>query len=114
MEEVMSCIFCRIVKGEIPAEKIFENEKILAFKDINPMAKTHIIVIPKECHSNFHDIQDDLLTQIFEAIRIIIKEQGLIQEGYRLVNNTGKYAGQSIFHTHIHILGGEQLTHSFN
>ena len=105
------CIFCKIVAGEIPAKKVFENEKVLAFYDIQPQAKVHILVIPK-CH--FSSLEDmpkdkaDYLTECFLAVPHIAKLAGL-ENGYRIVVNTGADAGQEVNHLHLHILGGEKL-----
>ncbi|MGL5955727.1 MAG: HIT domain-containing protein [Brevinema sp.] len=105
----MSCIFCSIVKGQIPADKVYENNDVLAFRDIIPLAKIHIIVIPKECRLYFHNIEDGILMHLMSAVKNIIKEQGLEDLGYRLVNNNGDHGGQTVNHAHIHILAGEPL-----
>ncbi|MGL4394567.1 MAG: HIT domain-containing protein [Brevinema sp.] len=106
-----SCIFCQIVQKNIPATIIYEDDVVLAFPDINPLAKTHIIVIPKECCLFFHDIPDSTIISLSHAIKTIVKDLGLDQTGYRLVNNNGAHGAQSVPHAHIHIIGGEQLGH---
>lgn len=108
----MDCIFCSIIKGDIPSTKVYEDDTILAFKDIAPMAKVHIIVIPKAHISCADEITADnssLVAHIFEKIPQIAKSAG-ITNGYRIVNNCGPDADQSVQHIHFHILGGEKLS----
>ena len=108
MEE--NCIFCKIVKGEIPSNKIYEDDEILAFKDINPIAKVHILVIPKKHFDSLVDFNDDnLLAKMFKVIKEIAKEQGIEESGYRVLTNIGENGGQAVKHLHFHILGGEKL-----
>lgn len=100
------CLFCRIIKGEIPSKKVYEDEEILAFKDINPKAKVHILVIPKKHIESLKDIQEedkDLIFRMHKVMNKIAKEQGL--EDYNLVANCGKGAGQEVMHLHLHLLG---------
>jgi histidine triad (HIT) family protein len=107
----MDCIFCKIVKGEIPCNKVFENDDILAFNDISPLAKTHIIVIFKKHIQSVADINSDnsnIISKIFEAISYISKQQKL-DNGFRVITNSGIDAGQTVNHLHFHILGGEKL-----
>ena len=108
MEE--NCIFCKIVKGEIPSNKVYEDDEILAFKDINPIAKVHILVIPKKHFNSLVDFNDDiLLAKMFKVIKKIAKEQGIEESGYRVLTNIGENGGQAVKHLHFHILGGEKL-----
>ena len=108
MEE--NCIFCKIVKGEIPSNKVYEDDEILAFKDINPIAKIHILVIPKKHFDSLVDFNDDiLLAKMFKVIKEIAKEQGIEESGYRVLTNIGENGGQAVKHLHFHILGGEKL-----
>ena len=108
MEE--NCIFCKIVKGEIPSNKVYEDDEILAFKDINPIAKVHILVIPKKHFNSLVDFNDDiLLAKMFKVIKKIAKEQGIEEGGYRVLTNIGENGGQAVKHLHFHILGGEKL-----
>lgn len=112
-----NCLFCKIIKGEIPAEKVFENEKVLAFKDISPAAKIHILFIHKVHSENIVDLfeQDSgQVMDIFQAITTWTKEQGLDQSGFRIINNCGKDGGQTVFHTHFHVLGGQSLNPGLN
>ena len=106
------CLFCKIVAGEIPSNKVYEDEKILAFRDIAPMAPTHILVIPKMHISGVSEITAEnsaVVAHIFEVIPQIAEKEGLTN-GYRVVSNCGPDAGQSVPHLHFHILGGKALT----
>ncbi len=107
-----NCLFCKIAAGEIPSTKVYEDEKILAFRDIAPQAPTHILVIPK-CHiGSIAEItaeNADIVAHIFSVIPHIAKAEGL-ENGYRVVSNCGPDAGQTVFHLHFHILGGKELT----
>lgn len=108
----MDCIFCSIIKGDIPSTKVYEDDTILAFKDIAPMARVHIVVIPKEhicCADKITEENSHLVAHIFEKIPQIAKSAG-ITNGYRIVNNCGPDADQSVQHLHFHILGGEKLS----
>jgi histidine triad (HIT) family protein len=105
----MSCLFCRIIKGEIPSTKVFENEKVVAFKDINPKAPIHLLVIHKDHTPSISETPHDqsyIFADIFDAVREIAKQLNLDEKGYRVIVNNGKAAGQEVFHLHIHILGG--------
>ena len=106
------CLFCKIVAGEIPSTKVYEDDLVLAFRDINPMAPTHILVIPKTHIPSVDGITAEnshLVAHIFEVIPAIAKAENLAN-GYRVVSNCGPDAGQSVQHLHFHILGGKQLT----
>lgn len=104
------CVFCNIVKGSIPSTKVYEDEEILAFKDINPIAPVHILVIPKKHIKSLVELEDDaLLAHIFKVIKKVAKEQGVEESGYRVVTNIGEDGGQAVKHLHFHILGGTKL-----
>lgn len=106
------CLFCKIAAGEIPSTKVYEDETILAFRDINPMAPTHILVIPKTHIPSVDGITAEnsgVVAHIFETIPQIAAEEGLTG-GYRVVSNCGPDAGQTVHHLHFHILGGRELT----
>ncbi|MBR5539896.1 MAG: histidine triad nucleotide-binding protein [Clostridia bacterium] len=106
----MDCIFCKIAAGEIPSKKVYEDDRVLAFYDIQPVAPVHILVIPKAHLSGCGDITPEnsaVIAHIFEVIAKITTEQGLTD--YRVVTNNGESAGQSVFHLHFHILGGKTL-----
>lgn len=107
----MDCIFCKIIKGEIPSSKVYENEYVYAFRDINPQAPVHILVVPKEHISSVDEITAEnsaIIAKIFEAIPEIAKSEKL-SGGYRVISNCGADACQSVKHLHFHILGGAQL-----
>ena len=107
----MDCIFCKIIKGDIPSSKVYENEYVYAFRDINPQAPVHILVVPKEHVASVDGISAEnsiLVSKIFEAIPEIAKAEGLTG-GYRVITNCGDDACQSVKHLHFHILGGAQL-----
>lgn len=106
------CLFCKIIKGEIPSNKAYEDDDVLAFYDIAPQAPTHILVIPKKHIKSLADVtpeDDKLLSKIMLTISKIAKEQGL-DNGYRVVTNIGEDGAQSVKHLHFHILGGTKLT----
>ena len=107
----MDCLFCKIVAGEIPSTKVYEDAQVLAFRDITPQAPTHILVIPKAHIASVAEICPEnsaVVAHIFEVIPQIAAEEGLT-EGYRVVSNCGAHAGQTVHHLHFHILGGKQL-----
>lgn len=105
------CLFCRIIAGEIPSTKVYEDETVFAFRDINPQAPTHILVIPKAHISDCDGVtaeNSSVVAHIFQVIPQIAKAEGLTN-GYRVVSNCGADAGQTVPHLHFHILGGKQL-----
>lgn len=109
MEE---CIFCKIVKGEIPSKKVYEDDEVLAFHDIDPIAKIHILVIPKKHISSLLELKNEdkeLLSHIFEKINEVAKIVGIDKSGFRVISNVGEDGGQSVKHLHFHVLGGEKL-----
>lgn len=104
------CLFCEIIAGNIPSTKVYEDDNILAFKDINPVAPVHIIVVPKVHIESANDITADnsrYVSDIFEKIPEIAKSQGI--DSYRIINNCGEDAGQTVKHLHFHIIGGTKL-----
>lgn len=105
------CIFCRIVAGEIPAEKLYEDESVLAFRDIHPAAPTHAVIIPKAHLATFNDVSEGeavLLGRMVRAAAAVARREGL-SAGYRLVGNCGRAAGQEVLHIHLHLLGGRDF-----
>ena len=105
------CLFCKIINGEIPSEKVYEDEEILAFKDIHPKAPVHILVIPKKHIASAIEIEEQdeaLIGKMFIVIKKLAKEFGL-ENGYRIVNNCGSDGGQEVMHLHLHLLGGKKL-----
>lgn len=105
------CLFCKITKGEIASQKIFENEHVFGFVDIHPQAKIHLLFVHKNHSANITEMSHDpkSLAQIFEAIAEYSSTSELSQNGFRVVTNQGPFAGQTVFHTHFHVLGGEHL-----
>ena len=108
----MNCIFCKIINKEIPADIVYQDDEIIAFKDIAPVAPVHLLIIPKKhiLSVNNLELEDkELIGRLFLTARKIAKEQGVSETGYRLVINVGKDAGQTVEHLHLHLLGGEKL-----
>jgi histidine triad (HIT) family protein len=104
------CLFCRIVRGEIPAALVFENEHCVAFRDINPQAPTHVLVIPREHVESLNQTSDSTLVgRLLLAAAEIAKQEGVAEAGYRAVINTNRAAGQTVFHLHVHVLGGRPM-----
>lgn len=106
------CVFCKIIKGEIPSEKVYEDEDAIAFKDIQPAAPIHILVIPKKHIANLLDVKEEdsyLIAHIYQIINKIAKDIGIEKEGFRVIANCGKDAGQEVMHIHFHILAGRKL-----
>lgn len=106
------CIFCKIINGEIPSNKIYEDDKVLAFKDINPEAPIHFLVIPKQHIQSILELDSSNISvtiDIFEAINKIAKQLEIDKEGFRVVTNVGVNGGQAVSHLHYHILGGRNL-----
>lgn len=107
-----NCIFCKIVKGEIPSKKVYEDDDMIIIEDINPQAKRHYLLIPKEHYANIIEMTDkqaETLAKCIKKLSTLVDGLGL-QGGFRLISNKGKDACQSVEHLHIHILGGEQLS----
>ena len=105
------CLFCKIAEGKIPSQKVYEDDEILAFRDINPQVKTHILVIPKQHIGSCAEINEQnsrLIAKIFEVIPRIAEKEGL-SNGFRVISNAGPDACQSVHHIHFHVLGGQQM-----
>jgi histidine triad (HIT) family protein len=108
------CLFCRIVAGEIPAEVVHQGATTFAFRDIHPQAATHVLIVPRAHFSDAVELAKgapSLLDDLVLAAGEIAGQEGIAEGGYRLVFNTGSDAGQTVFHAHLHLLGGEQLGH---
>ncbi len=105
------CIFCKIVKGEIPSTKVYEDESVIAFKDLNPQAPIHILVVPKKHYNNVLDVEenDNIISKIYYAINKIAKQECFEKDGFRVINNCGEDAGQTVMHMHFHIIAGKKL-----
>ncbi|MFG2078416.1 histidine triad nucleotide-binding protein [Nonomuraea maritima] len=107
------CLFCKIVAKEIPAEIVHETGRTLAFRDINPQAPTHVLVVPKQHHADAAALakaDDGLADDVLKTAHDVAVQEGVAEEGYRIVFNTGPGAGQTVFHVHAHVLGGRSLT----
>ena len=108
----MASIFTKIINREIPSDIVFENDKVIAFKDINPQAPVHILVVPKKEIATINDIKEEdkeLIGEVYLAIGKIAAQLGIAEEGYRVIANCNEYGGQEVFHIHFHLLGGEKL-----
>ena len=105
----MSCLFCRIVAGEIPSNKVYEDEKVLAFRDIAPQAPTHILIIPKEHYDSVLEAPADTVAYMVDIAKQLAHSEGLCEKGFRLVINTGEEGGQSVAHLHLHLIGGRRM-----
>lgn len=106
------CLFCKIINGEIPSKKIYEDEKVYAFYDISPAAPTHFLVIPKQHIESANALNDnnvDIISHIFKVINRLVVELNISDKGYRIVNNCGEDGGQTVNHIHFHVLGGRSL-----
>ena len=106
------CLFCRILSGDIPAEIIHESDTAIAFRDINPQAPTHVLIIPRRHIATINDLEpgdEPVIGSLYLAAKQIAAEEGLADDGYRVVMNCSEGAGQSVFHLHLHLLGGRRL-----
>jgi histidine triad (HIT) family protein len=109
----MSCLFCRIIAGEVPSKRVYEDADLVAFEDIKPEAPLHVLVIPRRHIATLNDMQpgdDALVGAMVRRASLIAKERGYDASGYRTVLNTNSHAGQSVFHIHLHLLAGRRLT----
>jgi histidine triad (HIT) family protein len=107
----MDCIFCKIASGEMKTDKVYEDDKIVAFKDIHPAAPTHLLFVPKKHYATLNDVPagDAIMSDITTAIQKTAKKIGLADRGYRVVTNVNREGGQVVFHLHVHMLGGRAL-----
>ncbi len=107
------CLFCKILEGEIPADIVFENDDVLAFRDVNPEAPTHILIIPRQHISTVNDLTENhelIMGKLFSVAKIIAAREGVSDDGYRMVVNCNEKAGQTVFHIHMHLLAGRSMT----
>lgn len=107
------CLFCKIVDGDIAADVVFESDNAIAFRDVNPQAPTHVLVIPRQHIATINDLEpgnESLVGELYLAARQIAADEGIAEAGYRTVMNCNKGAGQSVFHIHLHVLGGRALS----
>jgi histidine triad (HIT) family protein len=108
------CLFCKIVKGDIPANVVYKDEQVTAFRDINPAAPVHILVVPNKHIADLNGITEEdvlLMGHLLEVVKPISEAEGITQSGYRLILNTGPDGHQEVFHLHLHILGGHPMKH---
>lgn len=106
----MDCLFCKIAKKEIPSQIVFENDEVLVFKDIQPQAPIHWLLIPKEHSTNINDVSSaKIFSSIFQVVKDLATQHGFAQKGYRTVINTNPEGGQSVYHLHLHLLAGQQM-----
>jgi histidine triad (HIT) family protein len=106
------CLFCRIVSGEVPADVVGRNDHAVAFRDVTPVAPTHVLVIPQSHHRNLGEVADaepDALVAMLALAKEVAASEGVAEDGYRLVANTGPAAHQTVFHAHLHVLGGRSM-----
>ena len=103
------CLFCRIIAGEIPGNAVFENDKIYAFRDINPQAPVHVLVVPKKHMDNILQCDAETAAALTDAVKQIAASEGVAESGFRIISNCGADAGQTVQHLHFHILGGKAL-----
>jgi histidine triad (HIT) family protein len=111
--EMMDCIFCKIIAGQIPSDVVYTDDKVIAFKDINPQAPVHLLLIPREHIATLNDITEQqtmLIGHMLQVARQLAKQNGITAKGYRVVINCGPHGGQVVQHLHMHLLGGRELT----
>lgn len=107
------CLFCKIRDGEIPCDKVYEDENVIAFRDVNPQAPTHVLIVPVKHISTVNDLEEsdkDIVGRMLLAAKNIAASEGVAEDGYRLVMNCNARAGQTVFHIHLHLMGGRMLT----
>ncbi|MET3998385.1 histidine triad nucleotide-binding protein [Marinobacterium sp. MBR-109] len=108
----MDCLFCKILEGEIPAERVYEDDQVIAFRDINPQAPFHCLIIPRKHIATLNDIADgdrEVVGHMIQAASKIAQQQGFDQDGYRTVFNCNTHGGQTVYHIHLHLLGGKPM-----
>jgi histidine triad (HIT) family protein len=109
----MDCVFCQIVAGKIPSETLYQDEEVIAFRDINPLTPTHVLIIPKRHIASLAQLTDDEMPLIGHMARVanqLAREEGVAESGYRLVVSSGEQGGQIVPHLHMHLLGGRRLS----
>ena len=104
-----NCIFCKIIAGEIPSTKVYEDDKVYAFRDINPQAPVHVLIVPKKHFANILECDAETAAALTDAIRKVAKLEGVDESGFRVISNCGRDGAQSVDHLHVHLLGGRAL-----
>ena len=105
----MDCLFCKIIAGEIPGNVVYENDKVFCFRDINPQAPVHVLIVPKKHLDNILQCDAETAAALTDAIRVVAEKEGVAGSGFRVVSNCGRDGAQSVNHLHIHLLGGRKL-----
>ena len=103
------CLFCRIIAGEIPSNKVYENDRVFAFRDINPQAPVHVLIVPKKHFANILECDAETAAALTEAVGVVARQEGVAESGFRVISNCGRDGAQSVNHLHVHLLGGTQL-----
>ena len=103
------CLFCKIIAGEIPGKTVFENDKVYAFRDINPQAPVHVLIVPRKHMDNILECDAETAAVLTDAVQRIAESEGVDKTGFRVVSNCGKHGAQSVNHLHIHLMGGKQM-----
>jgi len=110
-----SCVFCKIINGELPSKKVYEDENVLGIEDISPITPIHYLFLPKKHVQSLNDLEDmKIVSQLHKALVEVAHREGISERGYRSVINTGEEGGQTVFHLHLHLLGGKQLSGRIN
>ena len=104
-----NCLFCRIIAGEIPGDKVYEDDHVYAFRDINPQAPVHVLIVPKKHLANILECDAETAAALTDAIRAVAKQEGVDESGFRVISNCGPDGAQSVNHLHVHLLGGVKL-----
>ena len=106
----MDCLFCKIIAGQIPSSKVYEDENVFAFRDIAPQAPVHVLVVPKKHMANVLECDKETMACVLEAIKTVAKQENLAEDGFRVITNCGVNGCQSVAHLHFHVLGGQKLS----
>lgn len=109
-----NCLFCKIVAGEIPGDILYKDDRVTAFRDINPVAPTHVLIVPNKHIPSTNELEEQdepVVGHLFIAAKELAEREGVAEDGYRLIINTGQNAGQVVFHLHLHLIGGQRMRH---
>ena len=110
----MNCIFCKITNGELPSNIVYRDELVTAFRDLHPIAPTHILIVPNRHIESVNQVEAEdeaVIGHIFSVARILAEQEGIHESGFRIINNTGAHGGQTVFHIHFHLIGGKRMQH---